>query len=153
LAKKAGRKGRDLLAFVGIQLLAWSIWTTVKNTLRIFRSKRNGTPVSIFGEGARCLLGSTMPHRLSYGTVRESPRQAIYVVRVHDEILEPHVIDEIASSMRERLQSRGEISADVVVVQGESKETLRLFGIPYSVERVRAAMFNAAISWTPIELD
>jgi hypothetical protein len=94
-----------------------------------------------------------MAHRVSYGTVRDSPRQAIYVVRVHDEILEPHFIDEIASRMRERLQSRGEIGADVVVVQGEGKETLRLFGIPYSVARVRAAMFNAAISWTPIELD
>jgi hypothetical protein len=37
-----------------------------------------------------------------------------------------------------------------VVVQGEGKETLRLFGIPYSVTRVRAAMFNAAVTWTPI---
>jgi hypothetical protein len=41
-----------------------------------------------------------MPYRLSYGTVRESPRQAIYIVRVHDAILEPHAknaihIDEI----------------------------------------------------------
>ena len=55
--------------------------------------------------------------------------------------------------MRERLAHRGEPSADVVVVQGSGKDTLRLFGTPYSVNRVRAAMFNAAIRWTPIEID
>jgi hypothetical protein len=44
-------------------------------------------------------------------------------------------------------------SADVVLVQGGAKQTLRLFGTPYSVNRVRAAMFSAAIRWTPIELD
>ena len=44
-------------------------------------------------------------------------------------------------------------AADVVVVQGGSKETLRLFGDPHSVTRVRAAMFNASVSWTPIELE
>jgi predicted esterase len=53
----------------------------------------------------------------------------------------------------ERLAHRGEPSADVVVVHGSGKETLRLFGTPYSVNRVRAAMFSAAIHWTPIELD
>jgi len=94
-----------------------------------------------------------MSHRLSYGTVRESPRQAIYVVRVHGELLLPHEIDDIAARMRERLHSRGESSADVVVVQGDSRETFRLFGLPYSVGRVRAAMFNAAVNWTPIDLD
>jgi len=94
-----------------------------------------------------------MSHRLSYGTVRESPRQAIYAVRVYGETLEPPEIDEIAARMRERLASRGELTADVVIVHGGGKDTLRLFGNPYSVSRVRAAMFNAAVSWTPIELD
>jgi len=94
-----------------------------------------------------------MSHRLSYGTVRDSPRRAIHVIRVHDEILELAELDEIAERLRERLQSRGELTADVVVVQGHSKETLRVVGIPYSVSRVRAAMFNAAMSWSPIELD
>ena len=94
-----------------------------------------------------------MSYRLSYGTVRETPRRAIHVVRVHDEILELSELDEIAERLRERLQNRGELTADVVVVQGSSKETLRLVGIPYSVSRVRAAMFNAALSWSPIELD
>ena len=94
-----------------------------------------------------------MSHRLSYGTVRESPRRVIHVVRVVDEILDPPELDEIAERLRERLQNRGELTADVVVVQGSSKDTLRLVGIPYSVSRVRAAMFNAALSWSPLELD
>ncbi|HEY1309544.1 MAG TPA: hypothetical protein VGF02_01245 [Pseudolabrys sp.] len=94
-----------------------------------------------------------MSPRFSFGTVRESPRQAIYAVRVHDAILDLPEIDAIAEQMREKLHLRGEIAADVVVVQGDSKETLRLHGTPHSVGRVRAAMFNAAISWRPIELD
>ena len=43
--------------------------------------------------------------------------------------------------------------AAVVVVQGDSKETLRLYGEPYAVARVRAAMFNAAIAWQEFALD
>ena len=89
---------------------------------------------------------------LSYGTVRESPRQVIYAVRVYDAILELYEVDDVAARMRE-LAHRGEPSAEIVVVQGDAKETLRLFGSPYSVNRVRNAMFSAAIRWTPIELD
>jgi hypothetical protein len=92
-------------------------------------------------------------HRLSFGTVRESRRQVIYAVRVHDAILELHEIDDVAARMRERLAHRGEPSAEVVVVQGDGKETLRLFGSPYSTNRVRNAMFSAAIRWTPLELE
>jgi len=91
-------------------------------------------------------------HRLTYGIVRESPRRVIHVIRVLDEILEPSELDEIAERMHERLQNRGELISDVVVVQGGSKETLRLRGLPYSVSRVRTAMFNAAVTWSPIEL-
>ena len=94
-----------------------------------------------------------MSHRLSYGTVRDAPRRLIHVVRVQDEILEAHEIADIAERMRERLAARGETLADIVVIQGDAKETLRLFGAGYSVGRVRAAMFNAALSWAPIELD
>jgi hypothetical protein len=47
---------------------------------------------------------------------------------VLDEILELPELDEIAD--RVRLQNRGELTADVVIVQGNSKETLRLLGIP-----------------------
>jgi hypothetical protein len=40
-----------------------------------------------------------------------------------------------------------------VIVQGDSKETLRLFGETHAVGRVRAALFNAAVSWSPLQLD
>lgn len=93
-----------------------------------------------------------MPYQLVYGTVRESPRQVIHVVRVEDKILSPTEIDDLAERMREWLLSRG-VVADVVVVQGQGQETLRLFGVPYSVARVRAAMFNAQINWKAIHLD
>ncbi len=89
---------------------------------------------------------------MTYGTVRESPRQEIYAVRVHDVLLQLHEADDLAARMRERLAYRGEPWADVVVVQGDTQNTLRLFGTPYSVNRVRAAMFNAAIRWTSIDL-
>ena len=89
---------------------------------------------------------------LSYATVRETPRQVIHVVRVHDEMLEAAEIDELAERTREHLSSRGEVIADVVLVQGSRKETLRLYGNSYAVSRVRAAMFNASLNWSPISL-
>jgi hypothetical protein len=107
--------------------------------------------------GVHCFDDLIRPERnrlhLTYGTVRESQRQVIYAVRVHDVILELHEAENLATRMRERLAHRGELSAEVVVIQGHTKGTLRLFDSPYSVNRVRAAMFNAAIRCTPIELD
>lgn len=94
-----------------------------------------------------------MAHRLTYGIVRDAPRRVIHVVRVQDEILDTPEIVELAERMRDRLASRGETLADVVVIQGDGKETLRLFGEGYSVGRVRAELFNAAVSWSPLELD
>jgi len=91
--------------------------------------------------------------RFSYGTVRESPRRAIFVVRVNPGQLGPMEVEDIAERMRERLATRGEPMAQVVVVQGDSKETLRLHGDPYSVSRVRDAMFHAAIRWMALDLD
>ena len=85
--------------------------------------------------------------------MRESRRKVIHAVRVHDQILELYEADDLAARMRERLAHRGEPAAEVVVVQGSGKDTLRLFGTPYSVNRVRTAMFNAAIRWTPLEID
>src|SRR5437764_15425040 len=38
-------------------------------------------------------------------------------------------------------------------VQGDTKETLRLFGDSHAVGVVRAALFNAAIAWSALELD
>jgi hypothetical protein len=95
-----------------------------------------------------------MTTKLAYGTVREHPRKVIHVVRVLDELLDDAELDEIAERMRERAFSKqGEPDAAVVVVQGDSKETLRLFGEPYAVTRVRAAMFNAALRWSDFALD
>jgi translation initiation factor 1 (eIF-1/SUI1) len=90
--------------------------------------------------------------RFSYGAVKESQRRAIFVVRAEDAVLSLEDIEDIAERMREKLASRGELAADVVVVQGNSKETLQLHGNSFSVSRVRAAMFNAALNWMPIEL-
>ncbi len=94
-----------------------------------------------------------MSQRFSFGTVQESRRTAIYVVRLMDGTADELEITEIAERMREKLAARGEFASEIVVVQGAAKETLRLHGTAYAVQRVRAAMFNAAISWRPIELD
>lgn len=95
-----------------------------------------------------------MARQLLYGAVRDGPRKAIHVVRLVEGQLKFEEVDEIAARMRERALSRyGDQAADVVVVQGSDKNTLRLFGNPRCVSRVRAAMFSAALSWTPIELN
>jgi translation initiation factor 1 (eIF-1/SUI1) len=93
-----------------------------------------------------------MLHQLTFATVRDSRRTAIYVVRINATNVDESDVSEVAERMRERLESRGEIAADVVVVQGGAKETLRLHGSSYSVSKVRAAMFNAAITWQLIDL-
>ena len=94
-----------------------------------------------------------MAVQLTHGTVRESRRRAIHVLRVNGEILDVMEVEEIAERMRARLGHRGEPTAEVVVVQGDTKETLRLYGDSYSVSCVRAALFNAAITFAPIVLD
>jgi len=90
-----------------------------------------------------------MSYVLQQGTVRDTPRRAIHVLRVRDALLEALEAEELMSRLRRRLKNRGEITAEVVLVQGQGKETLKLFGQPYSISRVRAAMFNAEISWSP----
>ena len=82
-----------------------------------------------------------------------SKHRVIYVVRVQDEILESFELESIAELMRDKLAARGELMAEVVTMQGTSRETLRLSGSPYSVSLVRTALFNAAVSWSPIDLD
>jgi hypothetical protein len=71
-----------------------------------------------------------MSHQLVYCTVRESKHRVIYVVRVQDEILEPFELENIAELMRDKLAARGELMAEVVTMQGTSRETLRLSGQP-----------------------
>ena len=94
-----------------------------------------------------------MTFQLVYGAVTDPPRKVIHVVRVVDDLLDIEQLDEIADRMRHYAMRRyGEQAPNVVVVQGYAKETLRLFGEPYAVARVRAAMFNAAINFRPIDL-
>jgi hypothetical protein len=67
-------------------------------------------------------------------------------VRVLDEILDYPEIDHVTEQMRIHVTSRhGEQTPNIVIVQGGSKETLRLFGETYAVTRVRAALFHAAV--------
>ena len=95
-----------------------------------------------------------MTIKLVYGAVREHPRKVIHVLRVVNELLEPEELEELAERMCERaLAKNGEPNAAVVMVQGDSKETLWLQGEPYAVARVRTAMFNAAIGWREFALD
>ena len=95
-----------------------------------------------------------MAYSLKYGAVLEHPRKVIHVVRVVDDILEMWEIDDVADKMRDhRLSKHGEHFADVVVVQGTTRENFRLFGDTNSVSRVRTALFNAAVNWAPITLD
>jgi hypothetical protein len=91
-----------------------------------------------------------MAYKLVYTTVRDDhPRKVIHAVRVVDALLESEEIEELAARMRAHMLAKhGEQEATIVVVQGNTKETLRLFGEPYAVARVRAAMFNAAIRWS-----
>jgi hypothetical protein len=94
-----------------------------------------------------------MAYQLVYSTVRHSPRRAIHAVRVQGELLEQFEIEAIAERMHEQLAMRGEVMADVVVVQGSHQHTLRFSGSAHAVALVRAAMFNAAVNWAPLELD
>lgn len=94
-----------------------------------------------------------MTPRFVHGIVEAQPRKVIHVIRVVDDVLSLAQVHEVAELRQHALSRYGDQAADVVVVQGGSKETLRLIGDPHCVTRVRAAMFNAAVSWTPIELD
>jgi hypothetical protein len=95
-----------------------------------------------------------MTTELVHGTVFDYSRSVIHVVRVVDEILDFVEIHDIAEKMRSHALARhGEQAANVVVVQGSSKETLRLFGESRAKTLVRAAMFNAAVSRSPLTLD
>jgi hypothetical protein len=91
--------------------------------------------------------------QLVYGSVVDGSRKVIHAVRVIDEILELQDMNEIVAKVRDRMLSKhGEQFADVVLIQGNSKGSLRLFGDSYAVSLVRTAMFHSSISWQPIEL-
>lgn len=95
-----------------------------------------------------------MTRQLAYGTVRDHPRKVIHVVRVLNEILDYPEIDHLTEQMRSHAASRhGEQTPNIVIVVGDSKETLRLFGESHAVMCVRAALFHAAVRWSPLQLD
>jgi hypothetical protein len=77
----------------------------------------------------------------------------MHVVRVQDEILEPFDLENIAELMRDKLPARGELMAEVVTMQGTSREMLRLSGTPYPCRVCAPRCFNAAVSRAPIDLD
>jgi hypothetical protein len=95
-----------------------------------------------------------MTQKLLQGTVSDRGRRAIHVVRILDDILDLPEIDEIRERMCARILAKhGDQTPNVVVVQGDTKETLRLFGETQAVSLVRAALFNAAVAWSPLQLD
>jgi hypothetical protein len=95
-----------------------------------------------------------MTHQLAYGTVRDHPRKVIHVVRVLDVLLDYPEVDHLGEQMSAHVTSRyGEQTPNIVIVQGDRKETLRLFGESHAVTRVRAALFNAEVRWSPLQLD
>ena len=95
-----------------------------------------------------------MRRKLLHGIVFDRHRHVIHVVRVLDDILDLPEITEIAGRMAARILAKhGDQTPNVVIVQGDTKETLRLFGEGYAVTVVRAALFNAAIAWSPLPLD
>ena len=95
-----------------------------------------------------------MTRKLLQGIVSDRGRHVIYVVRVLDDILDLREIGEISERMGARILAKhGEQMPNVVVVQGDTKETLRLFGESHAIAVVRAAFFNAAVAWSPLEID
>ena len=85
-----------------------------------------------------------MTRQLAYGTVRDHPRKVIHVVRVLDETLDYPEIDRVTEQMRIHVASRhGEQTPNIVIVQGDSKETFcsasltrsRVFAPPYFTPR------------------
>lgn len=95
-----------------------------------------------------------MAHKLNYGIVKYQPRKVIHVIRNVGEDLSPLEIDELIEAVQGRMLSRfGEQTATVVIVQGQTRETFRLFGDPHAVALVRTALFNAAVSWSPFNCD
>jgi hypothetical protein len=78
----------------------------------------------------------------------------IHVVCVVDKFLEFPEVDDIADKMRAHILSKsGGQDPNIVIVHGNSRETLRLVGETHAVTRVRAALFNVAVSFSPLTLD
>jgi hypothetical protein len=71
-----------------------------------------------------------------------------------DAILEFLEIDDIAEKLRAHILSRyGEHRPNIVIVHGNTRESLRLFGDLHAMNRVRTALFNVAATFSPLKLD
>jgi len=91
---------------------------------------------------------------LRYGIIRDRSRQGIHVVLVVEKILEFPEVDDLAAKMRAYVLSKcGEQDPNVVIIHGRSRETLRLVGEAHAVTRVRTALFNAAVTFSPLKLE
>jgi hypothetical protein len=95
-----------------------------------------------------------MTVKLLQGTVRDGPRRVIHVVLVADKILAFPEVDDIMEKMRAHILSKsGEQDPNIVIVHGDRRETLRLVGEAHAVTRVRAALFNVAVNFSPLRLE
>jgi hypothetical protein len=95
-----------------------------------------------------------MTLKLLHGTVRDGPRGVIHVVRVADTILEFPELNDIMEKMRAHILSKsGEQDPNIVIVHGHRRETFRPVGETHAVTRVRAALFNAAVTFSPLRLE
>jgi hypothetical protein len=95
-----------------------------------------------------------MTLKLLHGTVRDGPRQVIHVVRVVGKILEFPEVDDVMEKMRAHILSKsGEQDPNIVIVHGDRRETLRLVGETHAVTRVRAALFNVTVTFSPLRLE
>jgi hypothetical protein len=111
-------------------------------------------PTTAAALAQRTKARSAMALRLMHGVVSDRSRHVIHAVRVLDVIPDFPQIEEIAERMRSRMLARhGEQMPKVVIIVGNSRETLRLFGEIHAVALVRTALFNAALSWSPLQLD
>jgi hypothetical protein len=95
-----------------------------------------------------------MTLRLMHGVVSDRSRHVIHAVRLLDVIPDFPQVEEIADRMRSRMLARhGEQMPNIVIIVGSTRETLHLFGETHGVGLVRTALFNAAVSWSPLQLD
>jgi hypothetical protein len=95
-----------------------------------------------------------MTLKLLHGTVRDGPRRVIHVVRVADKILEFPELYDIMEKMRAHILSKsGEQDPNIVIVHGDRRETFHLVGEAHAVARVRAALFNVAVTFSSLRLE
>ena len=84
----------------------------------------------------------------------DHPREVIHVVRVVDAIPEFPEIDDIIEKLRAHILSKyGERRPNIVIIHGNSREALRLFGDSHAATRVRAALFNVAVTFSALKLE